>query len=94
LPGYASQQAAIGFEYSLLDGDHLFLRGGVSGNLASSQGVALHFGLGFNLAGASFDLAATATPRLVELPGTDEGSAREFPERAGFSVMLGCHVSF
>ncbi|MFP6738307.1 MAG: conjugal transfer protein TraF [Planctomycetota bacterium] len=94
LPGYESQQAAIGFEYSLLEGDHLFLRGGVSGNLANSEGATLHFGLGFNIAGASFDLAATATPRLVELPGTDEGSVREFPERAGFSVMLGCRVSF
>ena len=94
LPGYVSQQAAIGFEYSLLDGDHLFLRGGVSANLAGSEGATLHLGLGFNLAGASFDLAATATPRLVELPGNDEGSIREFPERAGFSVMFGCQVSF
>ncbi|MEE3180443.1 MAG: hypothetical protein VX288_00920, partial [Planctomycetota bacterium] len=60
-----------------------------------SEGATLHFGLGLNLAGASFDLAAMASPRLAELPGNDdEGSIREFPERAGFSLMLGCQVSF
>ena len=83
-----------GVEYALLAGDNLFLRGGLSANLASSEGATLHLGLGFYLAGATFDLSATANPRLVDLPGNDEISFREFPQRAGFSVMLGCQLSF
>ena len=94
LPGYISQQAALGFEYSLLEGDGLLLRGGVSVNLAGSEGAALHIGLGFNFTDVAFDLAAMVTPRLAQLPESGDGVALEFPERIGFSLMVGCRIPF
>ena len=92
LPGYGSQQAAIGFEYSLLDGEDVLLRGGVSKNLAGSEGASFHFGLGFRLADVFIDMAAMFTPRIMEIERDAEGGLFELPERAGLSLMIGCQI--
>lgn len=87
LPGYYSQCAGAGVEFNVWR--ILFLRTGVSKNLASSEALAFHAGLGLHTGPIHLDLAASASSELSTIELDDDGDEDiEFPERAGLSVML------
>ena len=87
LPGYDSQVIAAGLEYAALN--FLFLRGGVSKNLAETrEDLQIHAGLGVSAGFFSLDVAASVIPDLVNI----EEGGDELPERAAASVFIGINV--
>jgi len=92
LPGRESQVLGIGAEYDFLDMQILFLRFGVSQNLADTdEAPVIHGGLGVNFLGVSLDAAVMVSTETSEV-GDLVGSVDELPERAGASFMLGVNV--
>ncbi|MEM7231301.1 MAG: hypothetical protein AAF517_03960 [Planctomycetota bacterium] len=90
LIGYDSQHFGGGIEYNLFD--ILFLRGGISKNLAESgQDPTIHAGLGLRVFGVALDLAGAMATDFAEIPLSD-GDTEEVPERVGASLMLSIAV--
>jgi hypothetical protein len=86
LPGYDSQVLGGGAEFSIHD--VLFLRGGVSKNLAeSAEDPVIHAGLGLRLWTVQLELAAMAGTDFTEISSGDK-----IPERAGGALMLSVNV--
>lgn len=89
LPGYDSQMLGGGAEYALLD--ILFLRGGVSKNIAEpTENVMFHLGLGLRVLSVDVDLAASIVPEFTKLESG--GGTAELPERAGASLLIGVNI--
>jgi hypothetical protein len=87
LIGYDSQMIGGGIEYAIED--IVFLRGGLSKNLAeSSEQFLIHAGLGFRFFGVSIDAAGMIAPEFVEVSVDSNGKTSKVPERAGASLMI------
>ena len=84
LPGYTSQTVAGGIEIAVLDA--LFLRGGISKNIALSEGLAYHAGLGLHGGPFRLELAGAVSDARVRIKHGNRNAT--LPERAGLSVMI------
>ncbi len=92
LPGYHSQVVAAGAELAMFD--VLFLRGGVSKNLAEGdEDLMIHAGLGLRVWVLQVDAAASIVPDFTEITtGNDGDNPREIPERVGASLLVGVNL--
>jgi len=92
LPGYESQLLGGGVEVGLAD--VLFLRGGVSKNLAESEeDLMVHAGFGLRLWVLQVDAAANLIPDFTEISTSSDGSdSSDVPERGGFALQLSLNL--
>ncbi len=90
LPGYESQVLGIGAEFSVVD--ILFLRAGLSKNLAESEGLTYHAGLGIHGGPVHLDIAGAASADRATVEYGDSSS--KIPERAAASLMLELVIDF
>jgi len=91
LPGRTSQMVGAGIEYDVGDWNVLFLRGGVSQNLADfNEGVGIHAGFSVRALGVSIDAAAMVSPEFTSLESSDDSD--EVPERGGLGLELSVFV--
>lgn len=93
LRGRESQVLGAGIEYSVLDWDVLFLRAGVSKNLADEkEDLVVHAGLGLALWGFSIDAAGLVATDFTEVSSDTGGHRQELPERLGLALFIGLRV--
>lgn len=83
LPGFDSQIIGGGVEYNVAEWDVLFLRGGVSKNLAeAAEDPVVHAGLGLRVFGAQIDLSGMLSTRFVDI------GELQIPQRGAASLQL------
>jgi len=85
--GWASQIAGVGLEYDVGNMDVVFLRLGVSKNLADAdESYAGHVGLGARFLGVAVDVAGMITSDFVDIDA--DPNPDEVPERAGVGLEV------
>ena len=84
LPGYKSQVIGGGAEISL--GSLVLLRGGLSKNIATSQALTIHLGLGFHAGPIHGELAVSAATDTTAIEY--DGDPARIPDRAGLALMF------